>query len=55
MKDSDIVENGYSLRDVKLRGYGLYDFLNTEGMYVKANSVYLLLKAIEQLEKKAGD
>lgn len=54
MQDNDIVENGYSLSEVKVRGQNLYKFLDTEGMYVKANTVHLLLKAIELLEKESG-
>lgn len=53
MYEPMIVENGISLSEVKQRAENLCKFLDEEGWYTKSNTVYLLLKAIEQLEKKA--
>jgi hypothetical protein len=52
MQDSLIIDNGITLAEVKERAQNLYEYLNDEGCYVKANTVALLLSAIEKLENK---
>jgi len=52
MQDSLIIDNGITLAEVKERAQNLYEYLNDEGCYVKANTVSLLLTAIEKLENK---
>lgn len=47
-----VVDNGITLAEVKERAQNLYEYLNDEGCYVKANTVSLLLTAIEKLENK---
>lgn len=54
MQDSLIVDNGITLAEVKERAENLYKYLNNEGCYVKANTVALLLTAIEKLENKTN-
>lgn len=53
MYEPMIVENGIPLSEVKERAENLCKFLDEEGWYVKANTVYLLMKAIELLEEQA--
>lgn len=53
MYEPMIVDNGIPLSEVKERAVNLCKYLDDEGLYVKANTVYLLMKAIELLEEQA--